>query len=120
MFDTLAALPHIESGRVRALGVTGPQRHPLLPDVPAIAETIPDYLVVAWFGVFAPAGLPPTIATAMNHAVTAALREQDVGEKLRALGFEPSPGSAENLAEQIARDNALWGPVIRAAGLRPE
>ncbi len=119
MFDTLAALPQVESGRVRVLAVTGPKRHRLLPDAPAIAETIPGYEVVAWFGVFAPAQLPAPTASKLNAAIVAVVGEKETGERLRTMGLDPASGTPGDLAGRIARDDALWGPVIRAAGLRP-
>lgn len=118
MFDTPAALPLVQGGNARVIAVTSTGRHPLLPDVPAIAETLPSYKVIGWFGVFGPAGLPAPIVATLNGAIAAVLAEPETQAHLRGMGLDPASSSPEELAARAAQDDALWGPVIRQAGLR--
>jgi tripartite-type tricarboxylate transporter receptor subunit TctC len=118
MFDTPAALPLVQGGHARIIAMTGATPHPLLPEVPPVAETIPGYKVVGWFGIFGPAGLPVPVAATLNGATAAVLAEPETRDRLRAMGLDPASSSPEELAERVTQDDALWGPVIRQAGLR--
>jgi tripartite-type tricarboxylate transporter receptor subunit TctC len=118
MFDTPAALPLVQGTNARIIAVTSTGRHPLLPEVPAIAETIPDYKVIGWFGVFGPAGLPAPIVTTLNQAIAAVLAEPETQARLRGMGLDPASSSPEELAARVTQDDALWGSVIRQAGLQ--
>lgn len=115
-----SALPMVSAGKLRVLATTGRTRHRLLPDVPTIAETLPDYAVVGWMGIVAPAGLPPPVQQRLAAEVEKALAAPDVGEKFTTLGLDVRFGGPRELAESIRRDLALWGPVIKVAGLRIE
>lgn len=119
MFDTPAALPLVQGGNARVIAVTSSGRHPLLPEVPPIADTVPDYKVVGWFGVFGPAGLPAPILAKLNAAVTAVLAEPETQARLRRMGLDPASSTPEELSRRLGQDDALWGPVIRQAGLLP-
>jgi tripartite-type tricarboxylate transporter receptor subunit TctC len=89
MFEgTLTAAPHVRSGAVRALGIGSPRRSSVLPDVPAIAETLPGYDVQAWWGVFAPSGLAPELTGRLHDAVMRAVRLPGIASKLTELGCE--------------------------------
>lgn len=114
------ALPMVSAGKLRVLATTGRTRHRLLPDVPTIAETLPDYAVVGWMGIVAPAGLPAPVQQRLAAEVEKALAAPDVGDKFTTLGLDVRFGGPRELAEAIRRDLALWGPVIKAAGLRSE
>lgn len=114
------ALPMIRSGKLRALGTTGRTRHRLLPEVPTLAETLPGYAVVGWMGVVAPAGLPAPLQRRLATELEKALAAPEFGDKFTALGLDVRYGGPDDLAEAIRRDLALWGPVIKAAGLRVE
>lgn len=118
MFDTPAALPIVRGGNARIIAVTGATRHALLPEAPPIAETLPDYKVVGWFGVFGPAGLPAPAVAALNGAISAVIAEPETRDRLRGMGLDPASSTPEELAGRVAQDDALWGPVIRQAGLR--
>lgn len=118
MFDTPASLATVRGTNARVIAVTGLARHPLLPEAPPVAETIPGFEVVGWFGFFGPAGLPAPLAGTLSRAIGSVVRDRETSERLRTLGLDPAAGSPEELAGRIAKDDALWGPVIQRAGLR--
>ena len=112
------SLPHVRSGRLRALAVTGIKRFSLLPDIPAIAETLPGYDVVSWYAVLAPAGTPAAIVRKLNAEIVAALHASDVKALLEADGSEPVGTTPERLGEVLRADIARWGPIVRETGAR--
>jgi tripartite-type tricarboxylate transporter receptor subunit TctC len=122
MFDSSAsALPHIQSGRIRALAVTTPQRLPQLPDVPTVAETvIPGYAAMGWSGLIAPAGTPEAIIRRANADAVAVLRDPSVAARIRDMGAFPDPGTPEEFAAFIRAEIAKWREVARAADVRLE
>ena len=112
-------LPHVRSGKVRALGVTAPKRVPALPQVPAIAEAgFPDFDVTARYGFYAPARTPHAIVARLNAGLRAILAMPEVRERLAALGLEPIPSSPEQHAAQIKAEFARWTPIIKSTGMR--
>jgi tripartite-type tricarboxylate transporter receptor subunit TctC len=111
----------VKSGKVHALAVSSAKRSPALPEVPTFAEAgVPDFVVDSWVGLLAPAGLPPAIATRLNTELNAVLADADAREKLRTLGIEATPGSAAQFRDEMARDLARYGPVVKAAGIKVE
>jgi tripartite-type tricarboxylate transporter receptor subunit TctC len=116
MMDPPAALiEFVRDGRLRALAVTGERRFFALPDVPTIAEAgVSGYLVTAWQGLVAPAGLPEPIVTRLNTEVVAILKEPAVVERLRALGNDPKPMSPEQFKARMAADVAKWTAVVES------
>ena len=119
MMTTLAFVkPHVESGKLRALGVSTVQRSALMPQVPAIAETLPGYEVLNWWGVLAPAGTPPAIVTKLNAALLGMLREPDVQEVLAREGMEAVGNSPERFADYIRAEIAKWTKVAKATGVQ--
>jgi tripartite-type tricarboxylate transporter receptor subunit TctC len=113
LLDSLpSGLPHVKEGRVRTLGITSAKRSPLLPDLPAIAETVPGYESVTWFGMYGPRGLPADIVTRVNAAVNLALQDADVKDRLARLGIEPAGGTPQQFAQMLQRDRALWKKII--------
>ena len=121
MFDTTpTALPHIRDGRVRALAVTAARRDPALPDVPTIAETVPGYEAIGWYGVLGPAGLSPAVIARLHHAVDGLLADPGFAARLTAQGVEPMRGTPAEFAAMIAADRARWGEVIRRGNIRAD
>jgi tripartite-type tricarboxylate transporter receptor subunit TctC len=118
MFDNLSSiLPHIQSGRVRVLAVTGAARSPQLPQVPTIAETgVKGYETVGWGGIVAPPGTPRAIAAQLNKAINDALALPAVQEKYAAIGFELTPGPAERLSERAKKESPMWADVVKRSG----
>jgi tripartite-type tricarboxylate transporter receptor subunit TctC len=111
--------PQIDAGKLRALAVTTPKRFPLMPDLPAIAESgVPGFEVNAWNGVLVPAGTPHDIVERLNREINAVLKMPDVVQKLNAQGFELVGGTPEEFGKLIADDSARWAPVIKNLGLK--
>ena len=121
MFDNIVALiPHVKSGKVRALAVSSAKRHPLLPDVPTIQEAgIKDFETVAWFGVVAPAGTPRPVLARLNAEVLKAMQLPDVEKRLLDSG-STIIGNTPEEADKFLRDEvAKWGTVVKAAHVTP-
>ncbi len=116
-----SALPHIKSGKLRALAVSSKARSAVLPDVPTVAEQgLKNFDVVGWFGLMAPAATPPAVIARLNKEVQAILAQPDVKERLLSLGVEPGGGSPEEFAQVIARDTQRAGTAIKRLGIKPE
>jgi tripartite-type tricarboxylate transporter receptor subunit TctC len=121
LFDNIpASIPHIRDGSLRALGVTAAKRVPALPDVPAIAETVPGYEASVWYGIAAPKGTPPEIVEKINRAVNAALADPKVQSRLAELGGEPMPMTPTEFGMLVTNETEKWRKVIRAAGIKAE
>jgi tripartite-type tricarboxylate transporter receptor subunit TctC len=118
MMDPPAALlEFVRDGKLRAVAVTGERRFFAVPETPTVAEAgVPGYLVSAWQGLVAPAGLPAAIVNRLNAEVTGILREPTVVERLRALGNEPRPTSPEEFKARMAADIAKWTAVVDGGG----
>jgi tripartite-type tricarboxylate transporter receptor subunit TctC len=115
------AYGHVKSGKLRALAVSSAQRATALPDVPTFVESgVPDFVVNSWVGILAPAKTPPAIVTRLNTELNAVLNDATVREKLRLMGIEATPGSAEQFNSEIKRDLARYGQVVKSAGIRIE
>lgn len=110
--------PHVKAGRLRGLGVTSPKRSLSFPELPAIAETVPGYEVINWFGVLAPANTPRAIVTRLNSELNAALASPDLRSRLLAQGADPTGGTPEKFATLIKRDVVKWAKVVKASGAR--
>jgi tripartite-type tricarboxylate transporter receptor subunit TctC len=117
--DLASALQHIKAGKLIAYGVTSPQRLPMLPDVPTVAEGgLPGYDSTGWFGVVAPAGTPPAIVARLNAEITAALNDETIKASMRNLGMEPTPGTADALEAYILSETEKWARVIKTANIK--
>ena len=116
-----SVLPHVRSGKLRALGVAGTARLPYLPDVPTIGEAgVPGYQSDIWLALVAPAGTPQEIVGKMQREVAAILAQPDVKDKLAAQGIEPGASSPEELTLLIKSDLARWAKVIKEGSIRAE
>jgi tripartite-type tricarboxylate transporter receptor subunit TctC len=113
-------IPFAQSGAVRALAVTTPQRSPTAPNLPTIGETLPGYEATAWQGVFAPAGTPRPIVDRLAEAVKAILERPDVAAQLAAVGAEPAPQPPEEFAAFTRAERAKWKAVVQKSGTRLE
>jgi tripartite-type tricarboxylate transporter receptor subunit TctC len=121
MFDAPnTSAPHLRASKLRALGTTGRSRHRLFPDVPAIGEFVKGYELTGWMGIMAPPGLPTALQQRLTTETQRALAAPDTGERLAALGLDVNFGGPDEVARAISADLALWGPVIKALGLRVE
>jgi tripartite-type tricarboxylate transporter receptor subunit TctC len=114
LFDNLAsALPHIKDGRVKALAVTSTTRSPLLPQLPTVADAVPGFESVAWFGVFGPKNMPAEATQRLNSEINAVLRTPEFQERLRALGYDAAGGTPADFAKVVAADTAKWARLIK-------
>jgi tripartite-type tricarboxylate transporter receptor subunit TctC len=115
-------IPHVKTGRLRALGVMGATRIDALGDVPTAVEMGYKEFgnVVEWYGMVAPAATPRRIVRQLNEALVRILGMPDVQERIRALGMTPSPSTPEELEKLIRADYALWGKVAKTAGVRAD
>lgn len=120
MPNMLSAQPHIKSGRLHALGVTGAKRAPGADDIPTIAEAgVPGYEAVQWYGVLAPTGTPRDIITKLHAGVVRAVQNPDVRKRLMNDGAEPVGSSPDEFAAYIRSETDKWAKVIKAAGINP-
>jgi tripartite-type tricarboxylate transporter receptor subunit TctC len=108
----------VRSGKLRPLGVTGPKRSPAFPDVPAIAETVPGYEVVNWFGVVAPAGTSKAIVSRVNADLNKALQSAELVKTLNAQTAEAVGGTPEAFGKVIRTDYAKWAKVVKDSGAK--
>lgn len=114
-----AALPQVQGGKLRALGVTGPNRSPLMPDVPTISEAgLPDYSFETWFMVFAPAGTPEPIMEKLNTTLNQTLNSPELKERMIREAYDPAPSSLEEARTLLSNDMKKWSEVIAAAGIQ--
>jgi tripartite-type tricarboxylate transporter receptor subunit TctC len=118
IFDNMpAALAQSRSGTVRALGVTSPQRWAGVPDVPAIAETVPGFESVGFYGISAPKGTPPEIVDTLNKAIAEALKDPKVVEQLTTAGGISKPMTPAEFGRLIADETEKWRKVVAFAGV---
>ena len=116
----LPTLPHVRSGRMRAIAVSGLKRSPILPQVPTVAETLPGFEASSWFGMFAPAGIPSDIVRKLNSEIDRILRAPEISERLARDGTEPVGGPPERFGEHFRAAMAKWGKVIRQAAIKSD
>jgi tripartite-type tricarboxylate transporter receptor subunit TctC len=121
VLDIPASKQLINDGKLKALGVSAAKRVIFLPDVPTLAELgLSEFESVGWFGVVAPAGTPPDVINTLNAAFVKALSDPAAIEKIRVLGAEPKPTSAEAFAKFIQSESVKWGKLIAEAGIKAE
>ncbi len=113
-------LPHIKSGKVRALGVSTATRFAATPDLPPVADTVPGYESLAWFGLFAPAATPKEIVAKWHADVVAVLATPEIRERVAQLGFEVVGNTPEAYATLVKNDIAKWQRVVKASGAKAE
>ena len=112
-----AARPHVDSGRLRALGVTTPKRSPALPNVPAIAEAVPGYSMFGWYSIVAPVGTPAAVLDKVGAEVVKAAREPAFGEKLKALGIDIVGGGRKELDSFRTNERKRITELVKASGV---
>ena len=112
-----AALTHIKSGKLRALGVTGASRVKAMPDLPTIGETVAGYQISSWYGVFAPAGTPAAIINRLHGEIAAMLKRPDMNDRFISLGLEPEASTPQAFAAQVKEEIAKWAKIIKLAGV---
>ena len=110
-------LPHIQSGKLRALAVTAPKRVAALPDVPAIAESYPGFEIYSWVGMVAPAQTPPATLDKLADATIAALRDPAVAGRITESGFEVVAGGRADMDKLVRAESERWGQLIKSRGI---
>ncbi len=122
MFGAMSAvLPHIKSGKLRALGVASPKRSAAMPDLPTIAEQgLPKFEAVSWYALMAPAGTPAAIVDRLNAESARMLAKPAMKERFASLGLEPGGGKPQEIAATIQAESARWAEVIRKQNIKPE
>ena len=119
--DFGSGLPSMKAGKVRVLASMAAKRSSILPEVPAMADTLPGFDLISWNGIFGPAALPRPIVERLANDIQALLAEKDVQEKLANIGFEVSPSkSPEEFSKYVSDQLALWSRLIRQANIQPE
>ncbi len=110
---------HVKSGKLKAIAVSGARRSSSLPDVPTFIESgIADFVVDSWVGLLAPAGTPAAVVTRLNTELNAVLNDPAVRERLAVLGIDPTPGTPEQFRQQMQKDLAAYGPIVKAAAIK--
>ena len=119
-FSTIpAALPHLKSGKLRALAVTSKHRVEMIPDVPTVDESgLPGFEVVGWFGIFAPTGTPNNVILKLNESINVVLKMPEIRERLARQGLIPGGGTPEALRDLLSADLGKWGKLIKEIGLK--
>jgi len=113
--------PHVQSGKLRAIAVTGAARSPLLPEVPTVSEAgLPGFEVTSWYGVFGPAGLPADIVAKLNSEIGGAVTAPEVKERLAALGAEPSVKAPDQFGRYVRQEITKWAKVVKDSGAKAD
>jgi tripartite-type tricarboxylate transporter receptor subunit TctC len=119
LFDpVVSSIPHIRSGKLRALAVTTTTRSAALPDVPTVADFVPGYEASIWFGVDAPKNTPATVVDALNKEINAAIADPKIKARLIELGADPMPMTPADYGKFVAAEIEKWGKVVRAANIK--
>jgi tripartite-type tricarboxylate transporter receptor subunit TctC len=117
MLPTLAAIPHVKSGRLKAIGMTGSKRSPAAPDVPTIAETLKGYDVPVWYGFIITAKTPAAIVTRLHAETQRAIQTPEVKDRLASQGIETQPATRAEFAKLIQEDAVRWAKLVKDAGI---
>jgi tripartite-type tricarboxylate transporter receptor subunit TctC len=116
-----AAQGHVQAGKLRALGVTGTKRSPLMPNVPTIAEAgLPGYAFETWFTVFAPTGTPKLVIDKLNATLLATLQSATVKERMAKEGFEPTPSTPDQARARLVAEMPKWAKLVKERGITAE
>jgi len=113
-----AVFPHVETGRLRIIAVTGEQRAQVMPEVPAITELVPGYSASFWYGLAAPAGTPKAIIASLNEEVAHLLKQPEVQKRLRGYSLEPTHSTPAGFGQRIARDITMWSKVVKTGNIK--
>ncbi len=118
--SALGVMPHVKSGRLRALAVTSEKRSPALPELPTVGESVPGYSFILWYGLLAPAATPTDIVARLNAEVGKVLNDPEIRTKLGNQGVEATPTTSREFADLIASDLKKFAKVVPASGAKAE
>jgi tripartite-type tricarboxylate transporter receptor subunit TctC len=117
--DLVNAVPHVKTGKVRALAITGSTRSPALPEVPTMAEAgLKNYVAVGWQGIMAPAGTPPAVVAQLNAEINKALADPGLRSTLTSQGLEVMGGTSQQFGDFVRRDTDRWRAAVEASGAK--
>ena len=120
-FEAAAAgIQHVKSGRLRALAATGGKRLDFMPELPTIAESVPGFKVVNWYGMAVPAGTPRDVVNRLHAEVAKVLAMPEIKEKMLAIGTDPIASTPEEFAQFLKAETLQWGKVVREANIKPD
>ena len=121
MFSSMpTVLAHTKTGKLRLLATGGSKRTAAIADTPTVAETLPGFEVVTWYGIFAPTKTPPDIIRKLNGEIVRIMRQQDIRDRFEAQGLEPQSSTPQELGEYMRREHDKWSKVIKAAGIKQQ
>ena len=122
MFDTITtSIPHVKSGKLKALATTGAKRSPLAPDLPTMIEAgVPGFEISAWYMIFAPKSMPKDVAQKINAAVNKAIADPELAQRLSAQGVAFVGGSVQSSEDFLASEIDRWGRIIKSANIKAE
>jgi len=116
-----AVMPHVQSGRIRALGVSSPQRIPALAQIPSVAEAgVPGFDATQWYGVVAPAGTPKDVVAKLNAEIRKIMQSKEMLDRLNTEGAIAAAGTPEQFGAYIKNEIVRWGVVVKAAGMKAD
>jgi tripartite-type tricarboxylate transporter receptor subunit TctC len=118
--NIVGAMPHLKTGKLRAIAVSSGRRATALPDLPSVSETFSDFDMTAWMGIFAPSATPKEIVARLNAELTRVVQIPEVRTRLLGQGAEPAGGPPSALAELMARETAMYARIIKASGIQAE
>lgn len=119
MFDSIStSLPQVQSGKLKALAVTGEHRSPLLPNVPTVAEAVPGFVINGWYGILAPANTPPAILDTVSSAIAAAINTPDLKAQLNSYGYETVGSTPAAFADHINKELDTWKQAVEVSGAK--
>lgn len=113
-------MPHVRSGKLKAIAITSPTRLPGFEGIPTVAETIPNFQASGWFGLIAPAKMPEAIVTRVNRDINTVIQMPDVVARFAPMALFPAPGSQAAAAAFVKSDRERWAGVVRDLGIKPE
>ena len=120
IMSPLIAVPQVKAGKLRAIGVTGLKRSPVLPDVPTIAETLPGYENITWHSVVVPARTPKPIVAKLSRELMRIIRQPDVQERFATVGLDAVGSTPEELAALIKNETVMYAKLVKQIGLKPQ
>lgn len=119
MFTSMpTVLAHVKAGKLRLLGTGGTKRSAVIPDAPPIADTVPGFELVTWYGIFAPAKTPDAIVKRLNSEINKVLADPEAHDKLASQGLEPTPMTPDELRRYTQQDVGRWAKLVKAAGIK--
>ena len=119
MFTSMpTVLAHVKAGRLRLLGTGGTRRSAVIPETPTIADTVPGFELVTWYGVFAPAATPAAVVKRLNTEIANVLADAEARDRLAAQGLEPTVMTPEELRRYTHEESKRWARLIKAAGIK--